>query len=125
MVDAFRDVSRAYEEKNRLINEAEAYRNEQIALSRGNARALVVGAKGYSLGKRNRAGGDATRFALQENAYHSNPGLTDLRLYLETVEQVLPGKRKLIVDLTKGRRHLLLLEDGVQIAPPGTAVVAP
>lgn len=125
VVDAFRDVSRAYEEKNRLVNEAEAYRNEQIALARGNARGLVVGAQGYSIGKRNRARGDATRFTLQEHAYRSSPDLTDLRLYLETVEQVLPGRRKLIVDSAKGRRHLLLLEDGVEIAPPGTALVAP
>jgi hypothetical protein len=36
------------------------------------------------------------------------------------MEQVLPGKKKLILDSSKGRRHLLLLEDGVEIAPPGS-----
>jgi hypothetical protein len=35
------------------------------------------------------------------------------------MEQVLPGKKKLILDSSSGRRHLLLLEDGIEIAPPG------
>ncbi len=46
VVDAFREVSGAYEEKNRLINEAEGYRNEQVALARGNAKALIAGRRG-------------------------------------------------------------------------------
>jgi P-type Cu+ transporter len=125
VVDAFRDVSGAYEEKNRMINEAEAYRNEQIALSRGNAKALIAGAEGYSLDKKNRSSGDATRFLLRESGYAASPDLTGLRLYLETMEQILPGKRKMIVDSSKGRRHLILLEDGVDIAPPGAAILAP
>jgi hypothetical protein len=41
------------------------------------------------------------------------------------MEQILPGKRKLIMDTGKGRRHVLLLEDGVEIAPAGAALVAP
>jgi len=124
VVDAFRDVSGAYEEKNRMINEAEAYRNEQIALSRGNAKALIAGAEGYSLDKKNRSAGDASRFLLRESGYASSPDLTGTRLYLETMEQVLPGKRKMIVDATKARRHLILLEDGVEIGP-GAALLAP
>lgn len=125
VVDAFRQVSGAYEEKNRMINEAEGYRNEQIALSRGNAEAQLANAAGYSLGKKNRAAGDASRFTLEEEAYRANPAVTETRLYLETMEQVLPGRKKMIVDSSKGRRHLLLIEDGVQIAPPGAAVLGP
>ncbi len=37
----------------------------------------------------------------------------------------MPGKRKMIIDASKGRRHLILLEDGIEIAPPGAAVVGP
>ncbi|HEV1285363.1 MAG TPA: FtsH protease activity modulator HflK [Bryobacteraceae bacterium] len=125
VVDAFRDVSGAYEEKNRMINEAEAYRNQQIALSRGNAKALIAGAEGYSVDKKNRSAGDAHRFLVRESGYTLNPDLTGTRLYLETMEQILPGKRKMIVDATKARRHLILLEDGVEIGAPGAAVVAP
>jgi Cu+-exporting ATPase len=122
VVDAFRDVSAAYEEKNRAINEAQGYRNEQIALARGTARALGESARAYALGRINRSDGDAGRFASQEQAYRTAPGVTETRLYLEAMEQVLPGKKKLIVDSGKGRRHLLLLDDGVEIAPPGAAI---
>jgi len=125
VVDAFRDVSGAFEEKNRLVNEAEAYRNEQVALARGNGEARLLNAQGYSLGRKNRAAGDAARFELAEQAFRAAPGPTETRLYLETMEQVLPGKRKLIVDSSKGRRHLLLVEDGVEIAPPAVPLVAP
>ena len=51
VVDAFREVSGAYEEKNRLVNEAEGYRNEQVALARGNAQARLAAAQGYSAGQ--------------------------------------------------------------------------
>ena len=125
VVDAFRTVSGAYEEKSRMINEAEGYRNEQVAVSRGSAKALIAGAAAYSLGKRNRADGDASRFVMHEQAYRTNPDLTETRLYLETIEQVLPGKKKMIVDSSKGRRHLLLLEDGIEIAPPGAVLLSP
>jgi HflK protein len=118
VVDAFREVSGAYEEKNRLINEAEGYRNEMVAVARGNARARVQNANAYTLGRRNRAEGDASRFVQREAAYRAAPGPTETRLYLETIDQVLPGKKKLIVDKTKARRHLLLLDDGVEIAGP-------
>jgi len=123
VVDAFRGVSAAFEEKNRMVNEAEGYRNEQLALARGNAKAQVQNANAYTLGRTNRAVGDASRFTQEEQAYRTAPGPTETRLYLETMDQVLPGKKKLIVDSSKGRRHLLLLEDGVEVAPPGAAIL--
>ncbi len=119
VVDAFREVSGAFEEKSRLINEAEGYRNEQLALARGNAQALTRNAAAYQIGRTNRATGDASRFTLTETAFAAAPQATEHRLYLETVEAVLPGKKKLIVDKSQGRRHLLLLEDGVEIPSPG------
>lgn len=115
VVDAFRDVSGAFEEKNRKINEAEGYRNEQVALARGNAKASLAEASGYSVQRINRADGDAGRFNQREAAFRSAPGPTETRLYLETIEQVLPGKKKLIVDSTKARRQLFLLEDSVEV----------
>ncbi len=71
------------------------------------------------------AEGDGNRFELAESAFASAPSIHQLRLYLETMEQVLPGKKKLILDSAKGRRHLLLLEDGVEVAPPGSLGLAP
>src|SRR5262249_16062263 len=117
VVDAFRDVSGAFEEKNRLINVAEGYRNEQVAVARGNARARMLNAQGYSLGRKNRAEGDSSRFTQAEAAFRSAPGPTETRLYLETMEQILPGKRKIILDSSKGRRHLLLTDDAIELSP--------
>jgi HflK protein len=117
VVDAYREVSGAYEEKSRLINEAEGYRNEQVALARGRAAARRLGAEGYRLGRVNRAAGEAARFREAEGAYRMGAATTELRLYLETMEEVLPGKQKMIVDSTGGRRHLLLNEDSVEVAP--------
>jgi Cu+-exporting ATPase len=125
VVDAFRDVSGAYEEKNRMVNEAEGYRNEQVALARGNAQASLQTAAAYNLGRINRADGDASRFTAREQAFRAAPGPTETRLYLETMEQVLPGKKKLILDQSKGRRHLLMLEDGVTIGPSSAPLIAP
>jgi HflK protein len=117
VVDAFRDVAGAFEEKNRLINEAEGYGREQVALARGNAAANLVSAQGYSLGKRNRAEGDAERFQQAEHAFRSAPGPTETRLYLETIEEVLANRPKMIVDGARGRRHLTLLDDGIGFMP--------
>jgi Cu+-exporting ATPase len=120
VVDAFRDVSGAYEEKNRLINEAEGYRNEQVALARGNANARIEQARAYTLGRVCRADGDADRFTQRELAYRTAPGPTETRLYLETIEQVLPGKRKLIVDRSKAPRRLFLVEGSIEVGGPLT-----
>ena len=117
VVDAFREVSGAFEEKNRLVNEAEGYRNEQVALARGRAEASLRAAAGYAAGRKARAAGDAGRFEQFEAAFRQGPQTTETRLYLETMEQILPGKRKMIVDATRARRHLLLMEDGVELAP--------
>jgi len=125
VVDAFRDVAGAFEEKNRLINEAEGYRNEQVALARGNAEARLRGAAAYSAGRTRRAEGDAARFQLLEGAFALAPAIHRTRLYLETIDQVLPGRKKLIVDSSKGKRHLMLLENGVELGSPAFPLVAP
>lgn len=127
VVDAFRDVAGALEEKNRMINEAEAYRNEQLALARGNAQARLAAAAGYSLARKQRAAGDAARFLLAEQAFRAAPGITETRLYLETMEQILPGKQKFIVDASRARRQLMLLEEGVLLpaAPLALPQAAP
>jgi HflK protein len=121
VVDAFRGVSGAYEEKIRLINEAEGYLGEQVALARGQAEARLQAAAAHSSGRTNRAAGDAARFTQFESAFRGSPEPNQTRLYLETMETILPGRRKLIVDTSRGRRHLLLADDGVEIGP-GVAV---
>ncbi|MCW5977960.1 MAG: FtsH protease activity modulator HflK [Bryobacteraceae bacterium] len=124
VVDAFRDVSGAFEEKNRLVNEAEGYRNEQVALARGNADANRVSARGYSLGRKNRAEGDSGRFIRTEEAFRQGPGLNETRMYLETMEEALAGRPKMIVD-SKGRRRLALMDDGLGFLPLAMEPPAP
>lgn len=119
VVDAFREVAGAAEEKSRLINEAQAYANDVVPKARGEALARLEAGRGYRGGRVNRASGDAARFTQAEEAYRTGPAVTEARLYLETMEQVLPGRKKLIVDANRGRRHLFLLEDGVEIGPAG------
>ena len=125
VVDAFREVAGALEEKSRMINEAEGYANEQVALARGQGAALVQRAKGYRASRSDRAEGDAIRFRQLEAAYRLAPSSTSTRLYLETMEEILPGRRKLILDSQGGRRTLWTLDDGVLLAPRGAAMQQP
>jgi HflK protein len=125
VVDAFREVAGALEEKSRLINEAEGYRNEQVALARGQAEARLRNADGYKIGRTNRADGDATRFIEFEQAARNHYAATATRLYLETMEEVLPGRQKLIVDSRGGRKSLYSIEDGINLAPPGAQMTQP
>jgi HflK protein len=119
VVDAFRDVSSAFEEKNKLINQAEAYRNEQLALARGQALANLAEAALYTTDRANRAAGDAERFKQALEAFKRAPNVTETRLYLEAIEQVLAGRKKLIVDASKfGRRQMLFIDpQGLPVDP--------
>ncbi len=125
VVDAFREVSGAWEDRARRINEADGYRQEQLALARGQARGNLARAAGYKHSRVERAYGDAERFIAAEAAHRAAPGPTEIRLYWEMIEQTLPGKRKMIIDASRGRRHLLLVDDGVEIAPPGAPLLPP
>lgn len=125
VVDAFREVAGALEEKNRMINEAEGYANERVALARGQGEALMQDAKGYRASRADRAGGDASRFSQLERAYRSAPESTSTRLYLETMEEVLAGRKKLVIDSAGGRRTLWTMDDGVLLAPPGSQMRQP
>jgi len=72
-----------------------------------------------------RAGGDAARFQQLESAYRAAPGPTSTRLYLEAMEEILPGRKKLIIDSSGGRRTLWTMDEGVIVAPPGAQMQQP
>ena len=84
---------------------------------------MLQSAHAHSAGVRNRSQGDAVRFIQTEQSFRTAAGPNETRLYLETLEQVLPGKQKLIMDSSKGRRHLLLVDDGVTLPPSALAPV--
>ncbi|WP_119679034.1 FtsH protease activity modulator HflK [Indioceanicola profundi] len=98
VVDAFNDVQRARQDRERLRNEAEAYRNDIIPRARGEAERLIQEASAYREEVVSLAQGDAQRFVSVLEAYNSNPEVTAKRMYLETMEAVLGGTNKIIMD---------------------------
>jgi len=82
-----------------------------VALARGQGASRLEEALGYRFGRAARASGDARRFTQAEAAYRTAPGTTGTRLFLETMEQVLPGRSKLILDSSgKGRRAIMMVD---------------
>lgn len=98
VVAAFREVASAKEDKATFINEALGYQSERIPKARGEAEKMVLGAKAYRDEKVNRAEGDAARFLERLQEYRGTEKITELRMYLETMESVLPGVNKYIVN---------------------------
>ncbi|MGB5051880.1 MAG: FtsH protease activity modulator HflK, partial [Caldilineaceae bacterium] len=98
VADAFRDVASAHEDRNTFINEAIAYQNEIVPLARGDAAKTIQEANAYYAEKIGLALADAALFTNRQAAYADAPKATRLRLYLEAIENVLPGTRKFLVD---------------------------
>ena len=98
VADAFRDVSSAGEDMNTFINEALAYQNEILPVARGDAEKTLQAANAYRSDKIALATGDAAQFASRQAAYAQASDITQLRLYLEAIEKVLPGARKFVLD---------------------------
>ena len=98
VIDAFRDVQRALADRERLRNEAEAYRNDILPRARGDSVRIRQEAEAYRSEITARAQGDADRFLSVYQAYQLAQDVTAQRLYLETMEEVLKGARKIIID---------------------------
>ena len=96
--DAFRDVASARADTARIVDEAHGYANDLIPRARGEAMQLAESSDAYRQSKVNEAEGDAARFSAVEAEYAKAASVTGTRLYLETMEQVLPKIRKLILD---------------------------
>ena len=112
VADSFKDVVRAREDKERMINEAQGYRNAVIPEARGQAAQIVRVAEGYREEKIKRAEGDAKRFLQQYGEYKKAPDITRKRIYLETMEQILPEINKVIMGNKKGGNVLPILPLG-------------
>ncbi|NYZ17708.1 FtsH protease activity modulator HflK [Azospirillum sp. RWY-5-1] len=98
VIDAFNDVQRARADRERLRNEAEAYRNDIIPRARGEAERLVQEASAYREQVISLAQGDADRFRKVYEAYSLSKDVLAQRMYLETMEEVLQGTNKVIID---------------------------
>lgn len=109
VIAAFKDVASAKEDKNRMINQAEGYRNDVIPKARGEAQARIREAEGYKQARIARAEGDVAKFSAILKEYRKAKGVTETRMYLETVEEVLQNKEKIIVPDGEGGGNLINL----------------
>jgi len=107
--EAFHDVVRAWEDRERLIKEAEGYGEDIVPKARGEAVQMVRAAEAYREQRLIRARGDATRFLTVLEEYRKAEGVTRERLYLETIERTLPKMEKFILDTGNGRGGVLPL----------------
>jgi modulator of FtsH protease HflK len=102
VIDSFRDVQAAKADKERAQNEAEAYANDIIPRARGEAAKIVQEAEGYKKEVVAQAEGEASRFIAIYNEYAKAKTVTQERMYLETMEKVLSGVNKIIIDKQSG-----------------------
>lgn len=98
VIDAFNEVQRARQDKERKQNEAETYRNKVVPAARGEAEKVIQEAKAYREKAIKEADGEAQRFLSVYQTYLAAKDVTQRRLYLETIEQVLKGAHKVMID---------------------------
>ncbi len=102
VIDNFRDVQAAEQERDRLERQADAYANQVLAGARGEAAQMLEQAEAYRAQVVNEAEGEAARFTSVLTEYAKAPEVTRKRLYLETMEQVLGRVDKIILDENAG-----------------------
>ena len=102
VIDSFRDVQAAKADKERSQNEAQAYANDIIPRARGEAAKIIQDAEAYKREVVAQAEGEASRFIAIYNEYAKAKVVTQERMYLETMEKVLSGVNKIIIDKQSG-----------------------
>jgi membrane protease subunit HflK len=108
---SFNEVNQAQQERERLVNVANGEYNKAVPRARGEANQKLQAAEGYALRRVNEAKGDAARFEALFLEYRKAPEVTEQRIYLETMEEILPklGKKIIIDEKTGGLLPLLQL----------------
>ena len=109
VIAAFKDVASAKEDKNRMINQAEGYRNDIIPKARGEAQAQIREAEGYKEARIARAEGDVSKFNSVLKEYRKSKEVTETRMFLETAEEILSNREKIIVPDGKEGSNLINL----------------
>src|SRR6056297_1336280 len=102
VIDAFREVQAAEQERDRLQRQADAYANRVLAESRGSAAQIIEVAEGYRAQVVNEAIGEASRFIAVAQEFNEAPEVTQRRLYLETIERTLGDIDKIMLDEAGG-----------------------
>lgn len=107
--DAFHEVVRAREDRERLINEAKGYQEDLIPRARGEAQKMLRGAEAFKEERVLKAQGDAARFTALLGEYQKAKEVTWNRLQIETLERIYPAANKVIIDPQAGANVLPLL----------------
>ncbi len=106
--DAFDEVVRAREDREKLINQARGYREDLIPKARGEVQEILEAAEAYKQERTLKAKGDGARFDSVLTEYRKAPEVTRERMHLETIERVLPNVEKIIID-AKGAQNVVPL----------------
>jgi len=106
--DAFDDAIQAREDQNRYKNQADTYAKKVVPVARGNAARTIESATAYRSRLISKAQGEASRFEQLSAAYSKAPEVVRERLYLETMEEVLQGNSKVLIDSDSGNNMLYL-----------------
>ena len=101
VIAAFKDVASAKEDKNKMVNQAEGYRNDIIPKARGEAQAMIREAEGYKKARIARAEGDVAKFSAVLKEYRKAKGVTETRMYLETMEEIYRKYKKSLFPMQK------------------------
>ncbi|MBI4400408.1 MAG: FtsH protease activity modulator HflK [Nitrospirae bacterium] len=124
VVAAFKDVASAKEDREKLINQAQGYRNDIIPKAKGEAAQVVNQAKGNAQARVARAEGEATRFLKTLKEYEQAKEIISKRIYIETMEEVMTGVEKVIIDGKAADRLLPYLPLDRLHKPPKAPVAA-
>ena len=113
---SFNEVNEAIQEKEQLINRAWAEYNQEIPKAKGVAQQTIQEAEGYAAERVNRSQGEATRFEAIYAEYRKAPRVTRNRMYLETMNEILPrmGRKVILDEKQRGLLPLLNLAQEVQ-----------
>jgi membrane protease subunit HflK len=117
------EVNQAQQQRDRLINEARTEYNQVIPRAKGEAEQQVLQAEGFAVDRVNRAEGDAVRFTALYETYRRAPEVTRKRMYLETMQKVLPklGGKLFLDSSAEGVLPLIPFETFRALAPEGAA----
>jgi modulator of FtsH protease HflK len=107
VIDAFRDVQAAEQERDQRERQADAYANQRLAEARGQSAQIVQAAEGYRATVVNAALGEASRFSAVLAEYQVAPEVTRRRLYIETLEKVLGNVDKIIMENGEGGQDVV------------------
>ncbi|TSD90392.1 FtsH protease activity modulator HflK [Mycobacterium sp. KBS0706] len=126
VIASFDDVQSARQNQDQLRNDAETYRNDVVPRARGQAEQVAQQAEGYREQVVARARGDAARFTSVLQSYRLAPEITAERFYLETLETVLKGSNKIMIDDAVGGQGVLpYLPLNELMGRPATATTQP